>query len=357
MSFNYHLSILAGFLLQLIVVLAVTHNSFSFHVKENFTSPSTSVKPFNYSLETVCTVHDNAVEVSSDNYPNPYPHELSKTWCFDFPTAIGFQIKTEDFNLDSKHDYLTFTEKNPDFAQEEDNECQMVVRYTGHTAPNFEMFDEKTVIVKFYSNNSINHTFKGFKLKVVPLFIRVKSVQGTGTVFPTLKKSLIISQEDQKNPDLWNVTIRDILVESTNKWLTRHNLNRTLEECKPDNVFLENVKSCPSSWPDNNNCARFEFGINLKQINDEIYYQIVNLTTKDNKIELDDYELSKKNLEKVWNEFVQFKLLEAGYPEYKLPNTTVLLVVWAFISLFIIGLFLAVLYAIWRTDVLKNYLR
>lgn len=322
------------------------------------------------SLEKVmCIQQENEIDLISDNFPNPYPPQMTKTWCFEFPQAVGINIETLEFDLDPQHDFLSITKGKPDEGNQEQETEQPTVSpntiiYTGKEKQNFQIIDDNTVIITFKADNDETHKFKGFKIKISPIIQKSTEAPPTETPTPpaktvdTLFKSLTITPEEQINPDTWNITIRGILVESTNEWLAMNDLNGTLEECKLTNVVIESVKPCPTSWPSNDQCVMLEFGIALNRTEDD--FRVDNLDIIESGasiIVLNDYELSKVNLEKMWVEVGRQKMQEAGYAEYKLPNASITLLIWTSVSLFVIGVFIGILYGIWRMDFFKDYRR
>lgn len=71
----------------------------------------------------------------------------------------------------------------------------------------------------------------------------------------------------------------------------------------------------------------------------------------------DQYELSKANLANMWNEFGRAKFDGMGTAEFKPPDTNAIFLLWVGVSLGIVGVFLLILYGIWKYDFFKDYRR
>lgn len=164
----------------------------------------------------------------------------------------------------------------------------------------------------------------------------------------TITKSLTVPKELQNDTAIWDQTLRNAIVESTNLWRESHNLSEYLEKCERENVIFERISPCPISWPDHVNCVRVEFGVPLNETDFD--------GERDERLD-DEYELTEEHLEEMWREFAIEKLVEKGITEYFLPNSTYVLFIWVSISVLIVILFCIVLYAIWKSDLFKDYKR
>lgn len=120
---------------------------------------------------------------------------------------------------------------------------------------------------------------------------------------------------------------------------------------RPENVTILFIQNCPVHWPSSEKCIRLRFGIPL--------WPIVAYTDDEepNPQQPDNYELKSERLLQMWSEFGRNAFERTGTPEYILPDSGNMIVIWSGISLAIVATFLLVLYMIWKMDLFQEYKR
>lgn len=269
---------------------------------------------------------------------------------FELQNGPGVDIYLEYLNLNPQTDYILIMAGHG----EDENEKGKLITGTQTNLTFKIIHTNKAFIFLCFGEKSARENW-GFKLLVTSHGEHPSSTTPPSTTVPsyigrmkTITKSLTIAKELRNDTDLWDQTLRNALVESTNLWRKAHNLSEFLEECKRENVIFERISPCPISWPDHVNCVRLEFGIPLNETDFD----------GDRDEQLDpEYELTAEHLEEVWQEFAVDKLADQKMTEYFLPNSTYVLLIWVSISVVIVILFCIVLYAIWKSDLFKDYKR
>uniref|UniRef100_A0A336L9Q8 DNA topoisomerase n=1 Tax=Culicoides sonorensis TaxID=179676 RepID=A0A336L9Q8_CULSO len=274
------------------------------------------------------------------------------SWCFELQEGPGIDIYLDYLNINAKTDYLLIKAGH---GEEGENESGQLL--TGQQSNlTFKIIHTNKAFI-FLSYNETQKPEKfGLKLVVTSYGEFPTTTTPPETTVPsyigkmkTITKSLTVAKELQHNgTEIWDITLRNSLVEATNLWREFHNYSIFLEECRRENVIFDRITPCPTSWPDHENCVRIEFGIPLNE------------TDHDEELVPDlsaEYELDEIHLEQVWNEFAVDKLKEHGMTEYFLPNATFILFQWVSISVLIVILFVGVLYSIWKIELFKGYKR
>lgn len=273
------------------------------------------------------------------------------SFSFYLKEGPGVDIYIDYVNLDPTQDYLLIVPgDNPD---DPDEKSTIIMGQQKNLT--FKIIHTNKVYIKFFF--IANETFpnRSFKLSVSSHGEFPSTTTPPSTTAPsyigkmkTITKSLIVPKEFHNDTNIWDQTLRNALVSSTNLWRKEKNFTDFLEECTREDVVFERITPCPLSWPDNENCVRLEFGVPLNK--------------SDYDGELDDrlnpdYELTEEHLEEMWHEFGVKKLEDIGMPEYFLPNQTYVLLIWVSVSVVIVILFCFVLYGIWKSDLFKDYRR
>lgn len=318
----------------------------------------TTISVVETSSESTITIIDDCDEtfyedtqILSPNYPLPYPKEYNRVWCLKMAQGRGLEVVIDELDIDAKSDFLLI---------EGVSDAKSKQFVTGNKEVKLKFINTNEASIKFIANHNNEHQFKGFKIQVsstgkIDSTTDISTTSTTSSYagqYATIVKEIIMSKELQGNTSTFDSVIRSILVESTNEWLVAHNLDEQMEPCKSENVIIDKIFPCPQSWPNNDQCIRMEFAIPLNESDYE------SLTRPPSDIQINtEYELTEQNLEKMWNEFGANKMQVAGFEEYKLPNSTNILLVWTLISVCIIAAFIVVLYSIWKYDFFRDYRR
>ncbi|XP_063701762.1 uncharacterized protein LOC134831867 [Culicoides brevitarsis] len=293
---------------------------------------------------------DTELKFPNDELTFDKNHNVS--WCFHLPDGPFVDIHVETLDLDPKTDYLIISAGNGD--DDDDDEKGKFI--TGsHQNVSFRIIHTNRALISLRYEAKSKPKNWGFKLFVSSVGQHPSSTTPEPTTVPsftgdlqTITKSLSIAHELQNHTDLWDVTLRNALVDATNLWRDEHNFTEFLQKCRRENVVIKKVSPCPKSWPDNLNCVRLEFGIPLNEtdFNGELPEQLSSV-----------YELTEEHLEEIWREFGIQKLHEIGMTEYFLPNFTAVLATWTGVSVGVIVFFCIVLFVIWKNDLFKGYRR
>lgn len=240
-----------------------------------------------------------------------------------------------------------------------DDETEFSKIITGkHTNLSFLISHTNKAMITFSSNQETNTDYKGFRLHVRSNGEHSTTTETPSSTVPiytgdlvTITKSLIIPREIKNQTEIYDVTIRDALVDATNKWIQAHNYTDLLEPCRSENVIIKRVANCSSNWPNFEDCIRMEFAIPLNETD-------LDFLRKNAESGLDPvYELTVKNMEQMWLEFGREEIQNVGFSEYISKNASIILTIWITVSLVVVAAFLLVLYMIVKMDFSKVYRR
>lgn len=116
---------------------------------------------------------------------------------------------------------------------------------------------------------------------------------------------------------------------------------------RADDVFLQTVRPCPHTWSTPERCVRVRYAIPLASANALPAEQHIATNAND--------ELSTERLEDMWRTYGSVEFASHWMPEYSVPDTDHMLLLWSAIGLGIVLLFLVLLYTIWKMDILRDY--
>ncbi|XP_062552532.1 uncharacterized protein LOC134217736 [Armigeres subalbatus] len=314
--------------------------------------------------------HPEEHPVMSPNYPNPYPNSVNTFEEYTITGGNGIQINIHDIDMAHDTDFLFI--RGGALSDEEEKG----VTLTGEdTAPlRFLIPHTTTFSVHFVSqhDSSENQTHKGYFLTYAPFGTVVSLTTPTTTEMIVPREELQWFRREVSIREIMMVSVetwpnvKAALANASNAFVEMHQLK--YKPCRADDVKIL-VQKCPDTWPGYEECVSLEFAIPLRPIvvieeepegmdTKRRFVQgkgFIPLTTTEEPEA--EYQLTKANLEHMWNEFGAMALAEVGIEVYKMPENSSVLLIWIAISVCVLAAFIFVLYSIWKIDFFKDYRR
>lgn len=316
--------------------------------------------------------HPDEHPVMSPNYPNPYPNSVNTYEDYTVTGGNGIQITIHDVDMAHDTDFL-FIRGGAVTDDEEKG-----VTLTGEvTAPRRFLIPHTTTFsIHFVSqlDPSENQTHRGFFLTYAPFgtAVSLTTPATTEMIVPRdelqwFRREVSISAMMMVSVDTWSI-VKTALADASNAFVEKNQLK--YQPCRPDDIKVL-AQKCPDTWPGYEECVGLEFAIPLRPIvvieeeseGARMYTKsslgqskgFIPLTTTEEPEP--EYQLSKANLERMWNEFGAMALAEEGIEAYKMKENSSVLLIWIVISVCILAAFIFVLYSIWKIDFFKDYRR
>lgn len=101
---------------------------------------------------------------------------------------------------------------------------------------------------------------------------------------------------------------------------------------RADNVLLEDMKLCPFYWPEKDKCAWINFSLPI--------------ILEPNQTEWTGYQLTRKNLEIMWNKYAEKYLDQIGLKPYVKPDDDFVMLIWSSIMAGVIAGFIIILFIV-----------
>lgn len=294
-----------------------------------------------------------AVEIKSENYPNPYPPRSHNVWNITVENATGFELVLHFFDIDPTTDFL-----NIHLADADSEEDDSGIILTGKLKSPLKLRSPHSphLQIEFSTNSPTGHTHGGFLLTYSPfgeIPAPITKPPEETTFAPegvsSFSTLLTVRERDQNN-ETWAL-FRELLCQATNNFTMNHNM--TLEICHPENVTFTSITKCSSLWPNNLECIELSFHILLAEGKEED-------VTEDplNGFEFSfPQELSAENLEAMWREFGEDIFKTNKFPRYIQPQANGLILFWSGMVVAAIIVFILFLILISRLQVLKSVVK
>ncbi|PSN39347.1 hypothetical protein C0J52_25046 [Blattella germanica] len=257
-----------------------------------------------------CTIQEQDVTQEGLIEYKPYPANgpcIYYTWKVSVDGA-NVDITVENLDLDANSgDYLIIS---PGSSLKDDNENTIM---TGKiTSRKFRILrsSEMFLMLVIQGRTQASDDFQGIKLTYKPYGIKPKD---------------LVTKRDEFKQKM--ATMADAYCASK---------NITLLEATPiDNVVLDFITSCPSTWPDWETCTKIEVVL-------PVFVE-----------ESSSYELTRTHIEEMWS--VQRTELESmGLQPYEEPNAEETMLIWVYVALGVVAVFTLILLAAWKTDVFSS---
>ncbi|XP_055918874.1 uncharacterized protein LOC129950936 isoform X2 [Eupeodes corollae] len=288
--------------------------------------------------------------VTSQNYPRPYPVPKIVKQRLSVDNSIGLDIIINDLDIDPTSDYISLTPLNTDGSEGRPIiltgklKEPLSIRSLGFTRANL-IFEARTVG---------GHSFRGFSISYAPYGeVREPSTQPPDYTLSydqlqTSSKLLVVAKNDQTSVT-WN-RFKEIMAQSANSYIAAEKL--TLEKATPENVTLTRVAECFESWPDSENCIELEFAITL--YNDSSLIPTIVDPYLEDLTPREPAGMSDLQLELMWDKFGRSAFQESGIREYELPDTRSQILKWVGIAIGVCVLMFLVLVAVFRSPAFRD---
>ncbi|XP_055595696.1 uncharacterized protein LOC129746180 [Uranotaenia lowii] len=334
---------------------------------------------------SACPPAGNDGNLTSPGFPKPYPSQMDCTWIFSIEAGSGIEVVVHQLNLSHKTDYLFIKPGYPDEADEKG------IMLTGYLEEPYKLLisHRTTFTVQFVSNHTEQddgaeplHDYPGYRLTYVPFGQKVSPAPPTTTeaivpqeVLQWIQRTVTIQKSKQLIISTWD-RVKETLANATNEFLGLNNW--PYQQARAGDIKLQ-VRRCPETWPNFEECVTLKFAIPLRpNVTTDISAPPV-VPAEENaagarvlsdwpeargfititSTEAPDpvYELSERSLEQMWNQFGVQALAAEGVQEYLLQENSSVVYIWIGISLCVLLAFIFVLYSIWKIDIFKDYRR
>ncbi|KAL4709658.1 hypothetical protein ACJJTC_007389 [Scirpophaga incertulas] len=300
----------------------------------------------NDSINLITLDLDKAVVVTSPNYPEPYPTNVTIDWLFE-GSGVGIELNITDFAVNGAlGDYLLVKPGGNDASGTDG----LVFSYRLQSTRKYRFWDVDRLFVRFVARPGMSF-LKGFQFSVrmlAPLIPYEEPVPEPEPLIPEPKETLTVylgianlTAFRQMKED-FRLLLADMATMYINSNKIDPGLNTTYEATQ-----ITSIGVCNINWPGVHRCAELTFAVPLLYEDTE---------------EEDGNRLSVKELTDMWNTYSvmdpfasRLRLLQVT--EFMAPRDDSVLMVWVLISLGVIFSTVVLAAMLWRYSCFENYTR
>ncbi|XP_059056070.1 putative uncharacterized protein DDB_G0287457 [Achroia grisella] len=286
---------------------------------------------------------DEPTEVTSPNYPEPYPTNNVVEWLFD-GEGVGIELNITDFNLTSVLGHYMIVKPGSSDGTGDDG---LIFAYHLNKERRYRFMDVDKLYIKFESLFG-NNTRRGFRLSlkmIAPPEEDPDELPNPEPLLPTPNStmSLYLAGRNLTGFEYIREEFRLLLADMATHYIVDNDIDRGLNST----TFVTQITHsyiCNIQWPGYENCVQVEYAVPLVYEDER------------------EHRLNATDLSDMWLTYstkdpFHTRLQSLGLSEFTTPNDGTVLLMWLVFSGTILITVMMLAFALWKFSCFDSYTR
>ncbi|XP_032522005.2 uncharacterized protein LOC116773627 isoform X2 [Danaus plexippus] len=293
---------------------------------------------------------NGSVEVTSPDYPSPYPTNNTVDWMFQ-GAGQGIELNITEFSVNGYlGDYLLVKPGGVDSS----GSSGLIFTYSLRTERRYRFLDVDKMFVRFVAKPG-NQLFRGFKFSARMVVDRPESIPEPeeDVPAPVSPATITVNLGGISLQDFHGVEeqFRRIIADMATLYINTNDIDAGLNATR-EITQITRKAFCYHKWPKFELCTEVSFGVPL--VYDE--------ARRENMTEEERNRFSEHDLTDMWTSYSQrdpfaARLRNLGIAEYQIPDDKGVLALWLVVAAGVVISAALLALALWRFSCFEDYTR